>query len=101
MISGWRANDPSAIAPEDGGASAAVPAIQSFGLGALPSGGPETVHPSNVSPSSSNDVVPSPVETTTSSTNAPRAGNASSLAYEIDTSTSPPAYADRSIDHCS
>ena len=73
MISGCRASEPSATSPSDGGASSTVPAIQSLGLGSLPAGAPGTVQPSNVSPSSSNDVVPSPVETATSSTKAPDA----------------------------
>src|SRR5215218_11415631 len=71
MISGCRANEPSTMSPVDGGSSAVVPAIQSLALPGLPSGGPATVQPSNVFPSSSNDVVPSPVDTTTSSTTTP------------------------------
>ena len=68
MISAWRAKEPSAISPGDGGRSAVVPTIQSFGLSSLPAGAPRTLQPSIVSPSASKEVVPSPVETMTSST---------------------------------
>jgi hypothetical protein len=57
-----------------------VPAIQSFSFGPLRGGGPGTVQPSRGDPSASNDVVPSPVETTTSSTKTPGSWNDSSLA---------------------
>ena len=80
MISPWRANEAATSAPSGGGASAAVPTIQSFGLGALPAGAPGTVQPSNVLPSSSKEVEPGPAETTTSSTNAPASWMKSSLA---------------------
>ncbi len=68
------------LTPSGGGVSAVVPAIQSFGFGGLPSGAPGTVQPSHVSPSASNEVVPAPVETTMSSTNAPENWTDSSLA---------------------
>jgi hypothetical protein len=80
MISAWRANEPSTISPVGGGTLSTVPTIQSFGFGSLPSGAPGTVQPSSVSPSASNEVVPSPVETTTSSTNTPAPCTMSSLA---------------------
>jgi hypothetical protein len=56
------------------------PTIQSFGFGGLPAGAPGTVQPSIVLPSASNEVVPAPVETTMSSTNAPDNWTRSSLA---------------------
>ena len=81
MISGWRANAASAHArPVEGGASAAVPTIQSFAFGSLPAGAPGTVQPSIVSPSSSNDVVPWPPGPTMSSTKTPVALDEPSLA---------------------
>ena len=59
MISAWRANEPSAISPSVGGASAAVPDDPVVRVGLrCPAGAPGTVQPSKVSPSSSNDVVP-------------------------------------------
>ena len=60
--------------------SATVPTNQSFGLGWLPAGAPGTVQPSKTSPSSSKEVVPSPVELTMSSTNSPFRWTTSSLA---------------------
>ena len=66
--------------PSGGGVSADVPTIQSFGFGSLPAGAPGTVQPSNVFPSFSKEVVPAPVETTMSSTNAPGSCTKSSLA---------------------
>src|ERR671923_2645453 len=60
---------------------------QSFALASVPVGGPGTVQPSIGSPSSSKDVVPSPVETSTWSTKAPRPCTAQSLVYEMETST--------------
>jgi hypothetical protein len=71
MISGSRARDPAARSPVVGGNCSGVPAIQVLGLGVLPGGGPPGTQPSSGFPSSSKDVVPGPVETTTSSTNAP------------------------------
>ena len=47
----------------------------------------------------SNEVVPSPVETTMSSTNVPSPWIDQSLTYAMETSTWVPA-ADRSTDHC-
>ena len=64
-------------------------------------GAPGTVQPSIGSPSSSNDVLPSPVETTMSSMNTP--GNCwrpQSLSDVIETSTCVPAYAERSTWNC-
>ena len=69
MISGWRASDASTASPVVGGPSAAVPTIQSFAFGSLPSGAPGTVQPSIVSPSSSNEVEPWPPGPAMSSTN--------------------------------
>ena len=80
MISGWRSIDCRATAPSGVGASARVATTQSLGLGALPGGAPGTVQPSSSLPSSSNDVDPSPVETTTSSTTTPLNWYRSSLA---------------------
>src|SRR6266508_5508364 len=63
-----------------------------------PGGGPATVQPPR---SDSNEVsvdVPSTI-TEVSSMNEPMPCVPQSLAYEIDTSTCLPAYADRSIDH--
>ena len=71
MISGWRLTPTCPTSPRVGGVSADVPAIQSFGFGSLPAGGPETVQPSNVLPSGSNDVEPWAFETTMSSTTTP------------------------------
>ena len=76
-----------------------MPTIQSFALPGLPSGAPVTVQPSNSSPSASNDVVPSPVETTTSSTKTPCTGMMKSDATARATSTLWPAHADRSTTH--
>ena len=80
MISPCRSNEASTVSPSGGGASAAVPTIQSFSLGAVPGGAPGTVQPSSVFPSSSKDVVPSPVETSMSSTKTPGNWKRSSLA---------------------
>ena len=80
MISGWRANAAAATSPGDGGRSACVATIQSLSLPGLPAGGPETVQPSSGSPSSSNEVLPSPVDTTMSSRATPGAWTVSSLA---------------------
>jgi hypothetical protein len=55
------------------------------------------VHPSIPA---SKEVVPSPVETSMSSTKTPRPWVAQSLAYAIDTSTFFPAKRERSTDHC-
>src|SRR5204863_8797808 len=71
-----------------------------FGLGALPGAGPVTAQPSRTSSSSSNEVVPAPVETATSSTKSPRPCVAQSLTYVIHTSTCLAAYAPRLTDHC-
>ena len=90
-ISGCIANESSICTPTGVGVSAAVPTIQSLPLGALPAGAPGTVQPSIVSPSFSNDVVPAPVETTMSSTKTPCFWKRSSLAYEMETTTSLPA----------
>ncbi len=51
-----------------------------FGFGPLPAGGPVTAQPSIGSASSSNDVVPSPVDTVMSSTKVPRPWTDQSLA---------------------
>jgi hypothetical protein len=75
----------------------AVVNSQSFALGAVPGGGPETSQPP-VSPPS-NEVEPSPVETVMSSTKAPSPCVAQSLAYEIETSTCLPANLARSTLH--
>ena len=72
-------------------ASATVPTIQSLVFPGLPAGGPGVVQPSRVSPSGSNDVLPWPVETVTSSTKAPYTWKDSSLAWLSDTSTVRPA----------
>jgi hypothetical protein len=101
MISGSRASDPAARSPVLGGKSSTVPTIQVFGLAGLPGGGPPGTQPSSGSPSSSNDVVPWPVETTTSSTKAPAKVKSRSFTEDSETSTRRPAYADRSMDHCS
>src|SRR5215211_1807525 len=64
-------------------------------------GAPGMVQPSIGSPSSSNEVLPSPVETAMSSMNTP--GNCwkpQSLSDVIDSSTCLPAYCDRSTCHC-
>jgi len=58
--------------------------IQLLALAALPGGGPVTAQPSRLV---SNDVLPSPVDTTTSSTKTPRPWLAQSLAYAMETST--------------
>src|ERR1044072_343113 len=79
MISGWRASDPS-ITPATCNCTSSEVRTQSFGLGSLPAGGPGTVQPSNGWASASNDVVPLPVETTTSSTPTPAHCTESSLA---------------------
>src|SRR4029079_7140142 len=68
-----------------------------FGFGALPAGGPVAAQPSRLV---SNGVV-SPVANVTSATNAPSPCTDQSLAYAIEISTCLPAYAPRSIDHCS
>ena len=80
------------------GKPAAVVMMKLFGFGALPGGGPVISQPP-VSPFS-NEVVPWPVDTSMSSTKTPSPWMAQSLAYAIETSTWPPAYADRSTDHC-
>src|SRR5215213_6727498 len=79
------------------GNPAAVVNVQSLAFGAVPAGGPGTCQPP-VSPLS-NEVEPSPVDTVTSSTNAPSPWVAQSLAYEIETSTCLPAKAARSTFH--
>jgi hypothetical protein len=71
MISGSRASEAAASAPVVGGSSATVPISQVLGLGSLPGGGPPAVQPSSGSPSASNEVLPSPVDTTMSSTKTP------------------------------
>ena len=58
----------------------AVPTVQSFVLPGLPAGAPGTVQPSSVSPSSSNEVLPSPVEVVMSSMKTPWVWTTSSLA---------------------
>ena len=80
MISGSLAKEPFAITPCEGGVSAVVPTIQSLVLPGLVAGAPGTVQPSSGSESASNEVFPSPVETTMSSTNAPLCWTISSLA---------------------
>ena len=72
--------------------------VKLFGFGALPGGGPVICQP----PSSpfSKEVVPWPVDTSMSSTKTPSPWVAQSLMYAIETSAWPPAYADRSTDHC-
>ncbi len=80
MISGSRANDALTWKPSAGGRSATVPTVKSFSLPGLPAGAPGTVQPSSVSPSSSNEVVPAPVEDSMSSMNTPWACTTSSLA---------------------
>src|SRR5215204_3389673 len=80
------------------GKPAEVVIVQSFAFGAVPGGGPLAAHPPVSLPS--NDVEPSPVDTTTSSTKAPRPCVAQSLAYEMNTSTSWPWNAPRSTVHC-
>src|SRR5215470_5643754 len=80
-------------------ASGKLPAVirtKLFAFGAL-SLGWVTAHPSRPD---SNDVLPSPVDTTMSSTNMPSPWVAQSLAYAIDTSTVLPANALRSTSHC-
>src|SRR3990172_1606732 len=79
------------------GKPAAVVRIQSFGFGELPSGAPGAVQPSMPV---SNEVEPSPVDTSMSSTNAPSPCVAQSLTYAIESSTCLPAYAERSTRHC-
>ena len=59
-----------------------------FSFGPLPSGGSAVTQPSNWSPSSSNDVDPSPVDTTRLSSATPRSWKNASLAYEIEISRS-------------
>jgi hypothetical protein len=71
MISGWRSNDTSTESPSGGRGGISVAGTHVFGFGWLPSGASGVVHPSSVLPSSSNEVLPSPVETTTSSMPTP------------------------------
>src|SRR4029453_367177 len=67
-------------------------------FGALPAGASCVVQPSLPL---SKDVVPSPVETSMSSTKTPSPWKAQSLTYVIDTSTCCPANPERSTFHCS
>ena len=80
MTSGCCASDASIVGPSGSGACSAVPTIQSFGFGWLPAGAPRTAQPSMVSPSSSNDVEPTPPGPSMSSTNTPGNATMSSLA---------------------
>src|SRR6478735_1601364 len=68
-----------------------------FGLGALPAGGPVIAQPSRPV---SNEVL-EPSGSVMSSMKTPRPWVAQSLAYEIEISTGPPAYAPRSTCQCS
>ena len=65
------------VATGPSGNPAAVVRLKSLALGALPGGAPGTLHPSSPA---SNEVVPSPVETSMSSTKTPRPWNDQSLA---------------------
>ena len=69
------------------GKPAAVVRVQLFAFGELPGGGPVAAQPSRPV---SKDVV-SPVESVTSSTNAPSPWTDQSLAYAIEISTCLPA----------
>ena len=88
-ISGWRSNDSWTESPIGGGGGISVAGIHVFGFGWLPSGASGVVQPSRVSPSSSNDVEPAPVDTTMSSMPTPVPWTQQSLAYVIETSNEP------------
>ena len=79
MISGCRASEAATRSPIGWSSTCGV-AIQSFSFCWLPSGGPVTCQPSSGSASASNEVLPSPVETVTSSTKTPVSCTTSSLA---------------------
>ena len=70
-----------------GGPIAAVPTVQSLALPGDPAGGPATLQPFIGSAPGSKEVLPSPVDTTMSSTKTPGSWTTSSLAYEMETST--------------
>ena len=89
MISGSRANVCEATVPTDSGRASCSTVVQSLVLPGLPTGGPDTVHPPSGSLASSNDVVPWPVETATSSI-AMTPWLYASLMYVRETSTDRP-----------
>ncbi len=80
MTSGWRSREPCALTPSGIGLSSVVATIQSLTLAMLPRGAPVTAQPSRGSPSASKEVLPSPVETSMSSTATPGSWYTSSLA---------------------